>query len=75
MSFGKFYQLPLGWTLTKIYLQESISRIRDSTLEKGQKIGVDYTAVKSDICHPWDFQLLYDSIRKVTVLLQELKTT
>ena len=42
-------------------------------MEKGKKIRVDATAVESDIHHPTDSQLLYDSIRKLTALLGKLK--
>ena len=89
MSFRHFSRLPLGWTPTKSCLQENISRIRPSTwekinqpliqwahkkgLEKGRKIRVDSSAVKSPIRHPLDSQLLYDSIRKITALLRALR--
>ena len=39
-------------------------------LERGQKIRVDATAVKSDIGHPLDSHLLYDSIRTQTALAE-----
>ena len=80
--------LGLGWSPGKSCLQENISRIQASTwqritrvlvgwakaegLEKGRKIRVDATAVESDIRHPLDSQLLYDSVRKVTALLGKL---
>ena len=89
LSFRAFCRLPLGWAPGKSCLQENISRIQASTwqkinrvlihwaacegLEKGKKIRVDATAVKSDIHHPTDSQLLYDSIRKLTALLRKLK--
>ena len=89
MSFRHFSRLPLGWTPTKSCLQENISRIRPSTwekinqtliqwahkkgLEKGRKIRVDSSAVKSPIRHPLDSQLLYDSIRRITALLRDLR--
>ena len=69
-------------------MQENISRIEASTwqavnrvlvswadekgLEKGRKIRVDATGVQSNIRHPLDSQLLYDSIRVVTRLLKRL---
>lgn len=78
----------MGWAPSKSCLQQNISHIRASTwekinrvlvgwaesqgLERGQKIRVDATAVESDIRHPLDSQLLYDSIRTVTALLREL---
>ena len=88
LSFRAFCRLPLGWSPGKSCLQENISRIQASTwesitrvlvgwaategLEKGRKIRVDATAVPSDIRHPLDSQLLYDSVRKVTALLGKL---
>jgi IS5 family transposase len=88
MSFRKFCRLPLGWTPTKSCLQENISRIPASSwqkvnqqligwaaekgLEKGEKIRGDATVVKSDIRHPLDSQLLYDSMGKITSLLRDL---
>ena len=87
-SFRAFCRLPLSWSPGKSCLQENISRIQASTwqritrvlvgwakaegLEKGRKIRVDATAVESDIRHPLDSQLLYDSVRKVTALLGKL---
>ena len=87
-SFRAFCRLPLGWSPGKSCLQQNISRIQASTwqritrvlvgwakaegLEKGRKIRVDATAVESDIRHPLDSQLLYDSVRKVTALLGKL---
>ena len=89
ISLRGFCRLPWGWTPCKSCLQDNISRIRASSwekinrvlirwaagegLEKGKKIRVDATAVESDIHHPTDSQLLYDSIRKLTALLGKLK--
>ena len=89
ISLRAFCRLPLGWTPCKSCLQDNISRIRASSwekinrvlirwaagegLEKGKKIRVDATAVESDIHHPSDSQLLYDSIRTLTALLRKLK--
>ena len=89
ISLRAFCRLPLGWTPCKSCLQDNISRIRASSwekinrvlirwaagegLEKGKKIRVDATAVESDIHHPTDSQLLYDSIRTLTALLRKLK--
>ena len=87
-SFRTFCRLPYGFTPSKSTLQENISRIEASTwqavnrvlvswadekgLEKGRKIRVDATGVQSNIRHPLDSQLLYDSIRVVTRLLKRL---
>lgn len=87
-SFRAFCRLPLGWTPAKSCLQQNISRISATTweqinqrlilwadeggLERGRKIRVDATAVESNIAHPTDSQLLYDSIRTVTALLDLL---
>ena len=87
-SFRTFCRLPCGFTPSKSTLQENISRIEASTwqtvnrvlvswadekgLEKGRKIRVDATGVQSNIRHPLDSQLLYDSIRVVTRLLKRL---
>ena len=87
-SFRAFCRLPLGWSPGKSCLQGNISMIRASTwesitrvlvgwaddegLEKGHKVRVDATSVKSSIRYPLDSQLLYDSVRKVTVLLRKL---
>ncbi len=89
VSIRAFCRLPWGWTPGKSCLQENISRIRASSwekiqrvlirwavregLEKGKKIRIDATAVESDIRHPTDSQLLYDSMRKLTSLLRKLK--
>ena len=89
LSFRAFCRLPLGWAPGNSCLQENISRIQASTwqritralvgwtkdqgLEKGRKIRVDATAVKSDSRYPLDSQLLYASIRKLTALLGKLK--
>jgi len=88
LSFRTFCRLPLSWSPGKSCLQENISRIqaltwqritrvlvgwaKDQGLEKGRKIRVDATSVKSSIRHPLDSQLLYDSVRKVTALLRKL---
>ena len=87
-SFRTFCRLPYRVTPSKSTLQENISRIEASTwqavnrvlvswadekgLEKGRKIRVDATGVQSNIRHPLDSQLLYDSIRVVTRLLKRL---
>jgi len=87
-SSRAFCRLPVGWSPAKSCLQENISRIQASTwesitaalvgwadaagLEKGRKVRVDATSVKSSIRHPLDSQLLYDSVRKVTALLGKL---
>jgi IS5 family transposase len=88
MSFRVFCRLPLSWSPGKSCLQENIAKIRAATwqeitrvlvawaqsegLEDGRKIRVDATPVPSDIRHPLDSQLLYDSVRKVTALLEKL---
>lgn len=85
VSFRSFARLPLGWAPSKSCLYDNISRITASSwqrlnqalvrwanqqgLEKGRKVRVDATPVKSAIRHPLDSQLLYDSIRTVTALL------
>ncbi len=87
-SFVVFCRLPLGWAPAKSCLQANIARVQASTweritarlvcwaqsegLETGQRIRVDATPVESDIGHPTDSQLLYDSIRTVTRLLGRL---
>lgn len=89
MSFRAFCRFPLKWTPGKSCLQENISRIRAETwqsitqvlvtwakaqgLEDGRKIRVDATPVPSNIRHPLDSQLLYDSVRKLTALLTKLR--
>ena len=83
-SFRAFARLPLRWSPAKSCLQANIAAVKASTweritrrlvtwaqaqgLEKGQKIRIDATAVKSHIGHPLDSKLLYDSIRTVTRL-------
>jgi IS5 family transposase len=89
MSFRAFCRLPLAWSPSKSCLQENISRIRAATweganqglvgwareerLETGRKIRGDATAVESNILHPTDSQLLYDSIRTLTAGLRALQ--
>lgn len=90
MSFHRFCRLPLGGSPSKSCLQENLGAIRAATwekiqrvlmqwaqqqgLEKGRKIRVDATAVASPIHYPLDSQLLYDGIRKITVLLRKLRS-
>lgn len=87
-SFGTFLRQPLGWIPNQSTLQRNIAAIRADTwkvinghlvgwaaqkgLEKGERSRVDATAVESDIHHPTDSSLLYDSVRKVSSLLQAL---
>ncbi|MGH9339172.1 MAG: ISNCY family transposase, partial [Acidobacteriota bacterium] len=42
-------------------------------LEKGERIRIDSTASETDIHHPTDSTLLYDSVRTITRLLKQLK--
>lgn len=88
-SFRTFVRHPMGWMPNKSTLQRNIARISETTweeinrvlvlwaaqekLEKGQRIRIDSTASETDIHHPTDSTLLYDSVRTITRLLKELK--
>lgn len=88
-SSRSFVRHPLGWTPNKSTLQGNISQISEASwkeintalvgwaadkgLEKGQRIRLDSTAVKSNIHHPMDSALLYDAVRTVSRLLEQLK--
>lgn len=85
VSAQTFCRLPVGYAPSPSVLQSNIARLRASTwqavnqvlvgwaaekgLEKGRKVRIDATAVASDIEHPTDSQLLFDSIRVLTRLL------
>ena len=88
-TFRSFVRLPMGWLPNDSTLQRNISRISDQTwqeinqllvgwaeregLENGQTMRMDSTAIESNIHHPTDSELLYDSVRTVSRLLQELQ--
>lgn len=88
-SFRTFVRHPMGWISNKSTLQRNIARISQSTwkeinqvlvlwaaqekLEKGERIRIDSTASETDIHHPTDSGLLYDSVRTITRLLVQLK--
>lgn len=91
VSARSFCRLPYGSTPARSTLQENISRVRPQTwqqvhrllidwanrqgLEEGQKVRIDSTTVESDIHYPLDSQLLYDSIRVTTRILQRIAET
>ncbi len=60
-SFRTFVRHPMGWVPNKSTLQRNISKICEST------------ATESNIHHPTDSRLLYDSVRTVSRLLDQLK--
>lgn len=88
ISARSFCRLPYGSTPARSTLQENISRIRPKTweqihqvliewaqregLEDGRKVRIDSTTIESDIHYPLDSQLLYDSIRVTTRILQRI---
>lgn len=88
-SFRSFVCHPMGWMPNKSTLQRNIARISDTTweeinqmlvlwaaqekLEKGERIRIDSTTSETDIHHPTDSRLLYDSVRTLTRLLEQLK--
>jgi IS5 family transposase len=88
LSFRRFCRLPYGAAPARSTLQENICRIRASTwqainqqlvswaqkkgLEKGRKVRIDATVVESDIHYPLDSQLLYDSVRVTTRVLERI---
>ena len=63
----------IGWRGWK-EITDILTRWADETgLEKGRKVRIDATAVESHIRKPTDNQLLYDCVRVLTRLLQELR--
>ena len=88
LSFRSFCRLPYDAAPARSTLQQNISRIRSSTwqainrqlvswaqkngLENGRKVRIDATVVESDIHYPLDSQLLYDSVRVTTRMLEQI---
>jgi IS5 family transposase len=91
MSCRAFVRLDSDLTPKKSALQIGISAIRDTTwerinrcmlkdasserIENGRKVRVDSTPTESNIHHPNDSALLYDSIRVMGRLLENCQST
>ena len=65
----------IGWQGWKKITDILTRWAADSGLEKGRKVRIDATAVESHIRKPTDNQLLYDCVRVLSLLLQNLRTT
>lgn len=91
ISCRAFVRLDKDLTPKKSALQANISAIRDKTwervnlcmlkdassekIENGKKVRVDSTPSESNIHHPSDSSLLYDSVRVMGRLLEECQST
>ena len=89
-AYGLFCRIPFGKHFKKSTLQKTIKAISANTweeinrvligyaqgtdIEKGRKVRVDCTVVETNIHTPYDSELLFDSVRVLTRILDEAKT-
>ena len=89
ITYRKFCKVGIGKTFSKSTLHKNIKAITSETweainrclveyaaqeeIEKGRKVRIDCTVVESNIHAPYDSELLWDSVRVLTRILDEAR--